>query len=1246
MDVYIKEEFKEDNKKPNGYIKEIDNNISLIHLSDKNLDNVVLSPKVPSNFLIDNGYEDNTTCRVCFTSSINGSLRGLSRKLKSVEVYVHEPIDNSKLKLIKPSKQAVPDADITGEIWCTNSVKLKCIGKIKIIDSYGDGHMYKYGPSNEYKAYLYDWEYEWTEKYSNSINESYKDDRGWIKCQFCDAIFDYDGNDNGTGVCPQCGRIHQETEYTKDLKDEDFIKDNRYPVHNKEFVKYFLDNIGRVAYSDICDEVLPVLFNKAKEYGLTKRIDSRSCAWKYRDSFPEVLKEETEIIKNGIFDKCIYCNFDKWKKSKNNNVLFITGLSGSGKTTYSREISKLYNATIISLDELFIDSNNTIINKVKDSDIYLDYIKSKHDKNRYDKLDKLFSYILNILYNDHNTLYIVEGIQLFDETFDSNMILNKPIIVKLTPLIVSLIRGSKRDKKSLSNIAQDIGKYISNKKLLDKFLNIIQNNNVSIIKEDNNIIDEEILKKSTHPLSDYLLGDENDEDLSKNNGKGKNICETETYDYFEEQELSTKERNNLPDEMFGLPEDRKYPLNDEEHILQAIRWFNKCDPKKMKELARNIRKAVIDCNMKVNLTKANKITKYLDYDEDDSKWFMVKEDTNTVNENEILSEEQYIIEVHEGEYITEEQIKDKSPIHVILMATNTIGAKIIRGYTKEPMSHAALSFDTKMDKIYSFDKRGLVCDSIDWLKNKLGNFKFQVYTVFINNSAVMKMKLKINDMMEHQKQYGYNYFGLIGVMLNRPYNPDKKMFCSQFVDDILRSGDLDATYKIRGLVKPMDFTTSKILVKTYDGNINDYNEREVKKKMKSIIQNPIEEDGELDWETYQDGFYHPDEIINLIQDDRGELMLTDSISIKEWFEYYKNRCNGAPYNADMEKAWFNKLQSANESEMVLLGWNPKLEFNSHNRKIASERLINEIKARKNNTIRENTEFNIDRATIDGGYYKNGKWHNIIVSEDGNILKKTIEMVIVNENGDIFTIQSDIGLFKLPMVSIQESDIDEDVIIKECESLGIKCNNISFKSNYSNTQYVNESGIEYDGCNISVYLIETDSKLDDVKGGKFHPYYAISCDLNTDERRVCLSKILDKPIVEAQTPIDFDKDGNFIININNNYQREFDKSHKLLLNYEKLDNYNGMKYEICKLWYINYKIEEALSSNPKDKKTLVDIRARVLNDFNKYIKIIMSQDNTFNLNEYIKDTPFNPDNIVISKNLIDKSISLFKKIIQR
>ena len=69
---------------------------------------------------------------------------------------------------------------------------------------------------------------------------------------------------------------------------------------------------------------------------------------------------------------------------------------------------------------------------------------------------------------------------------------------------------------------------------------------------------------------------------------------------YNEEKLSTKDRKELPASIYGLPSEKKYPLNDANHVRSAMAYFNHCDKNKKKELARNIMKAAKKFNVEVS----------------------------------------------------------------------------------------------------------------------------------------------------------------------------------------------------------------------------------------------------------------------------------------------------------------------------------------------------------------------------------------------------------------------------------------------------------------------------------------------------------------------------------------------------------------------------------------------------------------------------------------------------------------------
>ena len=136
--------------------------------------------------------------------------------------------------------------------------------------------------------------------------------------------------------------------------------------------------------------------------------------------------------------------------------------------------------------------------------------------------------------------------------------------------------------------------------------------------------------------------------------------------------------------------------------------------------------------------------------------------------------------------------------------------------------------------------------------------------------------------------------------------------------------------------------------------------------------------------------------------------------------------------------------------------------------------------------------------------------------------------------------------------------------------------------------------------------------------------------NTIYHRRMTSKLLQ----EKSIGFEFDARGNlFVKNFlkNNSYQSVYMESHRLLMEYDRAKNIEGMKYELAKMYYLNLKISEDLIKQDRTKKDkeLVKIRARVLNDFHKYLKVVLKNDKQFNFSNYYQRSEFCDDSFVIT-----------------
>ena len=116
---------------------------------------LTLEPRIPDNFLTRNNFEDNTTKRVCLSTSISGCLTALSCNLTNKILYVYTPMDD--MEVYTPDVDEVPDVNITDEKWCLNTCVVRLCYKILVIDATDDEYPYTYG--GKHLACLYGWRY-------------------------------------------------------------------------------------------------------------------------------------------------------------------------------------------------------------------------------------------------------------------------------------------------------------------------------------------------------------------------------------------------------------------------------------------------------------------------------------------------------------------------------------------------------------------------------------------------------------------------------------------------------------------------------------------------------------------------------------------------------------------------------------------------------------------------------------------------------------------------------------------------------------------------------------------------------------------------------------------------------------------------------------------------------------------------------------------------------------------------------
>lgn len=131
-------------------------------------------------------------------------------------------------------------------------------------------------------------------------------------------------------------------------------------------------------------------------------------------------------------------------------------------------------------------------------------------------------------------------------------------------------------------------------------------------------------------------------------------------------------------------------------------------------------------------------------------------------------------------------------------------------------------------------------------------------------------------------------------------------------------------------------------------------------------------------------------------------------------------------------------------------------------------------------------------------------------------------------------------------------------------------------------------------------------------------------------------------------ISMDDEGNMLIyraTLNTiNYGDEIKKSADLCKLYKESSNLEGLKYELCKLWYINAMLEKRIKRNDKRKDEYYGYRRICMNVFKTYMKHVNTLDDDFNFTAYYNSTPYGGA-IKIDKNTLKYSIKALKELLR-
>jgi hypothetical protein len=167
-------------------------------------------------------------------------------------------------------------------------------------------------------------------------------------------------------------------------------------------------------------------------------------------------------------------------------------------------------------------------------------------------------------------------------------------------------------------------------------------------------------------------------------------------------------------------------------------------------------------------------------------------------------------------------------IYVLLTDTGTLFTKTIKLFTRDPLNHASLAFDSNLNEVYSFGRKnpnnpffaGFVKEDVraDFFEQTT----CALYKCTISQHAYQSIRTQISVMEQNSDQYKYNLLGMFGVMFNIEMKREYAYFCSQFVASVFEQGGVNLVNKSPLLVTPGDLVNTPLLELVYHGKLHNY----------------------------------------------------------------------------------------------------------------------------------------------------------------------------------------------------------------------------------------------------------------------------------------------------------------------------------------------------------------------------------------------------------------------------------------
>lgn len=217
--------------------------------------------------------------------------------------------------------------------------------------------------------------------------------------------------------------------------------------------------------------------------------------------------------------------------------------------------------------------------------------------------------------------------------------------------------------------------------------------------------------------------------------------------------------------------------------------------------------------------------------------------------------EDYIKSIHSFNEATYEELKDKIvPVYICLFSGKALHSRAIEWYTHTEWSHVAMSFDSSMKQMYTFNANsnvsadgksaGFTIESIERYWKIDPSIKFKVHALFVTAAQRDMMRDAVDWYIKHQDDTKYSMKTIINIFFKKAsdfgneFKNKTEMVYSQFVYTILAIANLKLRVtKDASLVSPGDLDNSidDRLFSMFIGGIGVYSSKKIDNMCRKII---------------------------------------------------------------------------------------------------------------------------------------------------------------------------------------------------------------------------------------------------------------------------------------------------------------------------------------------------------------------------------------------------------------------------